>query len=128
VTGFDRAVARRSQQVAAERVAGRLLIVVTYLSVALLAVGLVLMLANGISPLDAAPPLDLTTIVAQLASLDPAAFLWIGLLTVIAAPIGRVIVSGINYSRADDRLMVAVSIGILVVIAVGVGTALTVSV
>jgi uncharacterized membrane protein len=128
VTGFDPAAARRSQQVSAERVAGRLLIVVTYLSVALLAVGLVLMLANGISPLDAAPPLDLTTIVAQLASLDPAAFLWIGLLTVIAAPIGRVIVSGINYSRADDRLMVAVSIGILVVIAVGVGTALTVSV
>jgi uncharacterized membrane protein len=128
VTSFDRAAARRSQQVSAERVAGRLLIVVTYLSVALLAVGLVLMLANGISPLDAAPPLDLTTIVSQLASLDPAAFLWIGLLTVIAAPIGRVIVSGINYSRADDRLMVAVSIGILVVIAVGVGTALTVSV
>jgi uncharacterized membrane protein len=128
VTGFDPAAARRSQQVSAERVAGRLLTVVTYLSVALLAVGLVLMLANGISPLDAAPPLDLTTIVAQLASLDPAAFLWIGLLTVIAAPIGRVIVSGINYSRADDRLMVAVSIGILVVIAVGVGTALTVSV
>lgn len=128
MTGFDRVAARRSQQVSAERVAGRLLIVVTYLSVALLAVGLVLMLANGISPLDAAPPLDLTTVVSQLASLDPAAFLWIGLLTVIAAPIGRVIVSGINYSRADDRLMVAVSIGILLVIAVGVGTALTVSV
>ena len=128
MSSLDRAAARRAQQVAAERVAGRLLIVVTYLSVGLLTVGVLLMLANAISPLDAAPPLDLTAIGAQLAALDPAAFLWIGLLTVIAAPIGRVIVSGINYAQADDRLMVAVSIGILVVIAVGVGTALTVSV
>jgi uncharacterized membrane protein len=128
VSAVDRAAARRSHQVVAERVAGRVLIVVTYLSVALLSVGVVLMLGNGISPLDPAPPLDITVIGAQLAALDPAAFLWIGLLAVIAAPIGRVVVSGINYGRADDRLMVAVSIGILAVIAVGVGTALTVSV
>ena len=87
------------------------------------------MLANGISPLDAAPPLDLDD--DRLRNWR----LWTRprscgsvCSTVIAAPIGRVIVSGINYGRADDRLMVAVSIGILLVIAVGVGTALTVSV
>ena len=128
MSGLDRAAARRSQAFAAERIAGRLLIVVTYLSVALLAVGLALMLANGISPLDPGPSLDLATLGAQLRAFDPAAFLWVGLLAVIAAPIARVIVSGVSYARAADRLMVAVSIGILTVIAVGVATALSVAV
>jgi len=128
VSGLDRTAVRRSQQVSAERIAGRLLIVVTYVSVALLVVGFALMLADGISPLDGGPPLDLATIGAQVRALEPSAFLWIGLLAVIAAPIGRVIVSGVSYARAEDRLMVAVSIGILVVIAAGVATALTVEV
>lgn len=128
MSGLGRATVRRTQQDAVERVAGRLLIVVTYVSVALLLVGLLLMLADGISPLDGGPPLDLATLGAQLRALDPVAFLWLGLLAVIAAPIGRVIVSGVSYARAADRLMVAVSIGILVVIAVGVATALTVAV
>jgi uncharacterized membrane protein len=128
VSGLDRTAARRSQQVSAERIAGRLLIVVTYISVVLLVVGFALMLADGISPLDGGPPLDLATIGAQLRAFEPSAFLWIGLLAVIAAPIGRVIVSGVSYARAEDRLMVAVSIGILVVIAAGVATALTVEV
>jgi uncharacterized membrane protein len=128
VTASERAAARRSQAFSAERIAGRLLIVVTYVSVGLLAIGLALMLIDGISPLDGGPPLDLATLGAQLLAFEPAAFLWVGLLAVIAAPIGRVIVSGISYGRAGDRLMVAVSIGILAVIAVGVGTALTVTV
>jgi uncharacterized membrane protein len=128
VTASDRALARQSQTNAAERIAGRLLIVVTYVSVGLLAIGIVLMLADGISPLDGGPPLDLATLGTQLLALEPAAFLWLGLLAVIAAPIGRVIVSGVSYARAGDRLMVAVSVGILAVIAVGVGTALTVTV
>ena len=46
----------------------------------------------------------------------------------IAAPIGRVIVAAITYARDADWLMVAISLGILLVIAVGVGTALTVTV
>jgi len=128
VSGLERTAARRAQGASAERVAGRLLIVVTYLSVVLLAIGLVLMLASGISPLDGGPPLDLGTLGEQLRTLDPAAFLWVGLLAVIAAPIGRVLVSGVNYARAGDRLMVAVSVGILAVIAVGVATALIVEV
>jgi len=128
VSGLDRTAARRSQQVSAERIAGRLLIVITYISVGLLVVGFALMLADGISPLDGGPPLDLATLGTQLRAFDPAAYLWVGLMAVIAAPIGRVIVSGVSYARADDRLMVAVSIGILAVIAVGVATALTVAV
>ncbi len=113
---------------AAERTIGRLLIAITYVSVGLLAVGFGLMIANGISPLDAGPPLDLATLGAQLVALDPAGFLWLGLLAVIAAPVGRVIVAAVSYGRDADWTMVAISIAILGVIVVGVVTAVAVTV
>ena len=90
---------------AAERTIGRLLIGVTYVSVGLLVI--------GVRPDDRerhlaarpGPPLDLATLGAQLVALDPAGFLWLGLLAVIAAPIGRVIVAAVVYAarrRLDD--------------------------
>jgi uncharacterized membrane protein len=113
---------------AAEQRIGRLLIAMTYVAVGLLVVGVVLMIANGISPLSSGPDLDLATLGIQVQALDPAAFLWLGLMAVVATPIGRVIVAGIAYARGADWLMVAVAIGILVIIAIGVGSALAVTV
>jgi uncharacterized membrane protein len=117
-----------SRMLAAERRIGRLLIAITFVSVALLVVGVVLMVVNGLEPLSGGPGVDLGTLVARATALQPSAFLWLGLLSVIAAPIGRVIVAAIAYARDGDRLMVGISIAILLVIAVGIGTALTVSV
>jgi uncharacterized membrane protein len=122
------ATTRASRAFAAEALIGRLLIAVTYVAVGLLAIGLVLMIADGISPLSGGPPLDLATLGTQLVALDPAGFLWLGLMAVIAAPIGRVIVAAIAYARDADWLMVTVSIAILVVIAIGVGSALAATV
>ena len=51
MTGFDRSI-------------GRLLIVVTYIAGLLLLVGVLLMLASGISPLSGGPPLDVSTLAA----------------------------------------------------------------
>jgi uncharacterized membrane protein len=113
---------------AAERTIGRLLIAITYISVGLLVVGFALMIVNGISPLDAGPPLDIAALGAQLVALDPAGFLWLGLLAVIAAPVGRVIVAAVSYGRDRDWTMVAISIAILAVIVVGVVTAVAVTV
>ena len=113
---------------AAERLIGQLLIAVTYVAVGLLAIGVLLMIANGISPLSEGPPPDLATLASDLLALEPAAYLWLGLLTVVAAPIGRVIVAAIAYAREADWLMVGVSLAILAVIAIGVGSALTVTV
>jgi uncharacterized membrane protein len=107
-----------------DRFIGRLLIVVTYVAVALLTVGVVLLLAAGLSPLSGGPPLDLAQLGADLVALDPAAFLWLGILTVIATPLSRVIAAAIGFARLGDRLMVGVAIGILVVISLGVATAL----
>ena len=113
---------------AAEYRIGRLLIAMTYVAVGLLVVGVVLMIADGISPLSGGPGLELATLGSQLVALDPAAFLWLGLLAVVAAPIGRVIVAGVAYARQADWLMVAIALGILAIIAIGVGSALTVTV
>jgi uncharacterized membrane protein len=107
-----------------ERLIGRILVALTYVSVALLVVGVALMLADGISPLDAAPAFDPSTIVSDIVALRPAGFLWLGLLTVLAMPIVRVVVAGLGFARDRQWVMVLVAIGILVVIAVGVTSAL----
>ena len=114
--------------VAAERLIGRLLIAVTYLAVGLLTIGVVLMIANGISPLSAGPGLDVATLGAQLLAGEPAAFLWLGIIAVVATPIGRVIVAAVTFARDAEWLMVGIALGILVIIAVGVASALTVTV
>ena len=99
---------------------GRLMIVMTYISVALLAVGVVLMLVNGISPLDDAPAFDLSAIWTDLLAGIPVGFLWLGLIVVIATPIVRVAVSSVGFAREGQWRMVGVGVGILLVIAVGI--------
>jgi uncharacterized membrane protein len=111
VTAFDRTI-------------GRLLIALTYVAGLLLLVGVLLMVAAGISPLSGGPALDATSIVADLASLQPAGFLWLGLLAVIATPISRVVAAAVGFGLAGDRRMVGVAVGILIVIAVSIATAL----
>ncbi|MEP6640101.1 MAG: DUF1634 domain-containing protein [Chloroflexota bacterium] len=101
---------------------GRLLVGVTYVSVGLLVIGVVLMVALGIAPLAGGPPLDLATLGGQLVGPEPAGYLWLGLLAVIAGPIGRVIVAGLAFARDGDRLMAGLALGILAVIATGLVT------
>ena len=114
---------RRSEAFQAERLIGRLLIGVTYVSVAMLLAGVGLLFAAGISPVSGGPGVDLARLPSQLLGLDPAGFLWLGLVTVMAAPVTRVAVALVAYARDGDWLMVGVSTGILVVIAVAVGSA-----
>lgn len=108
-----------------ERRIGRLLIVLAYVSVALLVGGVILMLASGISPLDGGPALALDVLAASLVRLDPAGFLWLGLLTVIATPFSQVALAGYAYARERDWAMVRIAIGIFAIIAVGIGAAVT---
>jgi uncharacterized membrane protein len=117
--------APRTATFGAERRIGRLLIALAYVSVALLVGGVVLMLVGGISPLDGGPPLHLDVLFSNLASLDPAGFLWLGLLAVIATPFSQVALAGYAYARERDWAMVRIAIGIFVIIAVGIGAAVT---
>lgn len=103
-----------------ERTIGRLIIATTYVAVALLAIGVVLMFLAGISPLDHGPSLDPGALVADLAGMIPAAFLWLGLLAVIATPVSRVAAAAVASARTGDRALLLVSLGILAVLAVAV--------
>jgi uncharacterized membrane protein len=93
------------------------------MSVALLMLGIVLLLATGVSPLDGGPGMDLASLLPDVAELEPAGLLWLGLLAVIVTPISRVIAAALAYGRAGDWSMVAIALGILAIIAVGVATA-----
>lgn len=115
---------QRAVAAQAERLIGRLLTGVTYVSVALLLVGVGLLISAGISPLSGGPRMDPGRLVTDLLGLRPAGFLWAGLLAVIAAPVARVGVALGAYVRDEDWLMVGVSTAILLVIAIAIGTAL----
>ena len=92
----------------------------TYASVALIAIGAVLLLAGGGSPTQGGPPLDLATLPADLLALRAAGFLWLGILGVLATPALRVARALLGFARRGEQRMVAVSILVLAVIAVGV--------
>jgi uncharacterized membrane protein len=113
----------RARVLEAERLIGRLLAGVTYLAVALLLMGVVLLIGAGTSPLSGGPGLDPGRFPSDLLALKPAGFLWLGLLAVIAAPIARVSVALAAYARDGDWLMVGVATAILVVIATAIGSA-----
>jgi uncharacterized membrane protein len=101
----------------------RLLTTGTYLSMALLGVGVVLMSLSGIGPLSGGPDFDPATLLGDIVALRPAAFLWLGLIVVIATPSARVAVSGLGYARRGERAMTIVAGLILVVIALSVAVA-----
>lgn len=97
----------------------RLLTAGTYLSIALLGVGVVLMAVAGVAP-RGGPAFDATRLVADLAALRPEGFLWLGLIAAIATPSARVAASLLGYLRNGERRMAVVSVLILGVIVLGV--------
>ena len=92
----------------------------TYVSVALIAIGATLLLAGGGSPTEGGPPLDLATLPADLVTLRPSGFLWLGILGVLATPALRVARALLGFARRGEQRMVAVSALVLAVIAVGI--------
>jgi uncharacterized membrane protein len=103
-----------------DRTIARLLTGGTYLSVGLLAVGVVLMATTGTSPLAPSPTLDIARIPSEIAALQPAGFLWLGLMVAIATPLARVAAAVVGYLRGGERRMALIGTAILVVVAVGV--------
>ena len=91
----------------------------TYVAVALLRVGVLLMVAAGISPLAGGPPLDVSQLVADLARSSRR-------LPVAGPPGSHRDADQPGHRRggrvrlAGDRRMVGVAVAILVVIAIGV--------
>lgn len=106
-----------------DRTIARLLTYGTYLSVALLAVGVVLMFARQIDPLGGGPPFQLDLVVDDVLHGRPAGFMWLGLLVVVATPAARVVAALVGFVRRGERRMAIVSVLILAVIALSVALA-----
>ncbi|MBI2762854.1 MAG: DUF1634 domain-containing protein [Chloroflexi bacterium] len=98
----------------------RLLRVGTYTAIGLIVVGVALMLATGRSPLDLAPALAPERLFDDLIRLQPAGFLWLGMIVLLLTPAARVALGGIGYARAGDRPMALIAALVLVVITTGV--------
>ncbi|MFL5722997.1 MAG: DUF1634 domain-containing protein, partial [Chloroflexota bacterium] len=97
----------------------------TYISVGLVAIGSALLLASGGSPVGGGPPFDLARLPADLVALQPAGFLWLGILGVLSTPALRVGRAVMGFARRDEQRMVVVSVLVLGVIAVGVFVGVT---
>ena len=92
----------------------------TYVSIALVGIGAVLLLASGGSPLEGGPPLSVASVFADLAALRPAGFLWLGIVGVMATPALRVLRAALGFWRRGEQGMAWIALLVLAVIAFGV--------
>jgi uncharacterized membrane protein len=99
----------------------RFLTVGTYMSVALLAGGVLLMAAVGRGPLDTpAHDFDPGALIGDVLAGRPDGLLWLGLVILLATPSARVAASIAGYLRSGERAMAVVGLAILTVVASGV--------
>jgi uncharacterized membrane protein len=92
----------------------------TYVSVGLIAIGSLLLVGGGISPVSGGPPLTIDQVAADVVALRPAGFLWLGILGVLATPAIRVLRALLGFWRRGERSMAVVSLLVLLVIGFGV--------
>lgn len=103
-----------------DRTIARLLTGGTYLSIGLLAIGVVLMAINGVSPRAGGPSFDPARLAADLVAVKPAGFLWLGLVVALATPLGRVAASLVGYVAGGERRMALIAAAILAVVSLAV--------
>jgi uncharacterized membrane protein len=103
-----------------EHAIARLLGIGTAISIALLAIGFLLLIAGGGGPRTPEPPFDLGRLPGDILALRPAGVIWLGLLVALVTPSARVLAALIGYVRTGERDMTIVSVLILAVIAVSV--------
>lgn len=117
---------RRDAADALEAAIGRLLVAGTWLAMALVLVGVLLMLTGGIDPLtrSGVPPFDPSRIPADLVALQPGGFLWAGIALIVTLPVGRVVVAGLGFLAARDGRLALVSLLVLLVVVISVAAAL----
>ena len=110
----------RSPAADLDRTVGRLLTIGTNAAVLLLAIGCVLLFAYRLDPLAGGPPLEPGLIIDDIVHLQPAGFIWLGLLVLLATPVMRVVVSLRGFIIRGERTMSIVAALILVVIALSI--------
>ena len=103
-----------------EMALARVLQIGTLVSMAFVAVGTLLFIASGGSPLDPGPPLDLARLPGALAAGRPTAFLWLGVLGILGTPALRVVGALVGFARGGEWRMVGIAAAIIVVVGLGI--------
>jgi uncharacterized membrane protein len=103
---------------------GRLIMTGTYLSVALIALGVAMLTIAGQSPLAGLAAFNPARIGDDLVHGRPEGFVWLGLVIVIGTPSARVAAALLGYGRRGERAMVVIAALILGVIVIGILTGL----
>lgn len=111
---------QRGQPADLDRSIARLLTYGTYVSVALLGVGVLVMFARRIAPLAGGPSFQPELVVDDVVHLRAAGFMWLGLIAVIATPTARVVAALIGFVRRGERTMALVAALILAVITLSI--------
>ena len=97
----------------------------TWLIIGLVGLGTIMMLAAGRPLLQLpGPPFDPLELIADLFSLRPEGFLWLGLLLTVALPTARTLVAFWGFLRQGDRRASLVAGGVLGLLALSVLVAL----
>ena len=103
-------------------VVSTVLIVGVAVSAAFIGAGFIVALAigwqgslAGSAPTGAATT-DFSNLPARLASLEPAAIVQLGLLTLLATPVARVAASVLGFALEGDRLYVAITLAVLLIL------------
>jgi uncharacterized membrane protein len=118
---------RQAASADVELVIARLLLGGTIAGVILLAIGVALMISNGIDPQSATfPAFEPGTVLADMAALRPDGYLWAGIVILIATPIARVAGELVTFAVRGDRVMALVALAILGVVAFSVAAALVI--
>jgi len=118
--------APRLDPAAVESVIGRVLVIGTYVAMLFILIGVLGMLVDSINPMShvTLAPFDLAAIPADILALRPEGFLWLGIVTVIALPVGRVVFAGISLLAAGEPRLALVSVGVLLVVIVSIVAAI----
>lgn len=106
------------------RTVGRLLTIGTLVSVILTAVGVLLMVAGGHTPVDEpGPPFEPGRAVAGLLGGQAATWIWLGLIAAVALPSGRVALAFVGFLREGNRRQAGIALGVLAILSVSVAVA-----
>lgn len=116
-----RAAAAEAASALMDRRIARVLGVGVSASVLLLAIGVVLLIAAGRSPLEQAwPPFDPSRLASDVLALRPEGFLWLGLITILATPSLRVATAIAGFLATGERRMAGLGAAVLAIVALAV--------
>ena len=98
----------------------RLLFRGSLVAVGLLVIGIVLMIAGGLSPLDVPPALAVERLLGDLVTLHPAGYVWLGAIAILSLPILRLLVAVATFWGSGERNHAAIGVATLAVIGAGI--------